>query len=261
MKQTIQVVEERRNAILEAVISAGNVSVDQLAAGLGVSRMTVHRDIDALAMRGLVRKERGGATAESSLLFESNFHFRRHQETGAKRTLAEAAARLVVPGQVILIDDSSTTLQMADWLRDVQSLTVISNSLPLTVALADCPNINLIGVGGRYSRTFHAFFGLGCEMAISELRADIAFLSSSAVSGLTAYHQHEEVIRAKRAMMASSEQKVLLVDHTKFGRTALHKFSELSEFDHILIDHAVEERTWKVLQSKHLPIQVVDPQI
>ena len=84
-------VEVRRQAIMKAVQQAGNKSVDEIASMLGISKMTVHRDLDALSTKGLVRKERGRAVAGNSLLFESNFQFRLSQNVDIKAKIAKSA--------------------------------------------------------------------------------------------------------------------------------------------------------------------------
>ena len=174
-----------------------------------------------------------------------------------KKALATAATKLVSPGDVIILDDSTTTLQMAEMLLQVQPLTIISNSLRIMEMFSKSASTNLICVGGVFNRVFQAFFGLTCESAISDLRADIAFLSSSAVSGLVAYHQHEEVIRAKRAMMNVSENKVLLIDSSKFTRIALNKFSELREFDRIFTNKEIDQNIIENFKKNKIPIEVV----
>lgn len=250
-------VEVRRQAIMKAVQQAGNKSVDEIASMLSISKMTAHRDIDALSKKGLVRKERGRAVAGNSLLFESNFQFRLNQNIEIKMKIAEAAARLVVPGKVIIIDDSTTTMHIVKNIIDIPSLTIITNSLSIINSVSHIKTIKLIGIGGNFDRNFQAFLGLDCERAIMEHRADIAFLSSSSVTGLTAYHQNEDVIRAKRAMMRSAEKTVFLSDHTKFSRNALTKFCDLNQFEHVFVDRNIPESEKAFLMENDVNITLV----
>ena len=249
--------EERRQQILTIVQTQKTAQLDHLATELGVSRMTVHRDLDLLESRGLLRKERGGATAESSLLFESNFHYRRQTDEAAKKDLARAAAELIEPGNVIMLDDSTTTLMMCEHIKQIESVTVITNSFAVCADLRGAANVHLIVTGGNYSDTHQSFSGLACEQAISQLRSDWAFLSASSVIDNSLFHQDQEIVRVKRALMAASERKALLLTERKFKTRALTQFTELSEFDRILIDRKLDEATRQRLHQSGIDFDLV----
>src|SRR5690606_11305866 len=91
------------------------VELDEVAARFGVSKMTIHRDLDDLERAGVLRKVRGGATIDAGTQFESDFRFRERQEADVKLTLAQTAAELVEPGMTVMINDGS----MASVLGDV----------------------------------------------------------------------------------------------------------------------------------------------
>lgn len=249
--------EERRRAIVALVQNEKTVQVDVLAERLGVSRMTIHRDLDLLETRGLLRKDRGSATAESSLLFESNFHYRAQVELAEKRALARAARALIQPGNVVMLDDSTTTLAICDELETIEHVTVISNSLAVCERLRSRSNVQLILTGGNYSDTLQGFYGLICEHSLSQLRADWAFLSASAAIGTALYHQDQEVVRMKRALMAAAERPVLLLTANKFSTRALNHFADLSEFRRIFIDRRLDEATARRLRQAGIGFDLV----
>ncbi|PLU83447.1 DeoR family transcriptional regulator [Sinorhizobium medicae] len=254
--------DDRRQAIMDVLMEAGTASVEELSFRFGVSKMTVHRDLDDLEQAGLLRKVHGGASIQSSPQFESDFRYREKIATSEKRRLGEYAATLVEPGQSVIIDDSSTAGAIAGFLKDIRPLTVITNNLgvitdlsgvpirPLTVItnnlgvitdLSGVPGMNLIALGGHYSKRFNGFFGVVTEEALRSLRADVAFLSSSAVEGTAAFHQDQEVVQIKRQMVKSANRKYLLVDHGKFGRSALHFLMGLEAFDAVLTGSEVSD--------------------
>ncbi|MBE0529945.1 MAG: DeoR/GlpR transcriptional regulator [Rhodospirillales bacterium] len=247
----------RRQEIVAVVMREGSVQIDSLAERLDVSRMTVHRDLDLLEQQGLLRKERGMATAESSLLFESNFHYRIQVAAEDKQALAKAAAKLVEPGNVVMIDESTTTLPLADALSSMEALTVISNSLAVQEKVRDLPNIRMLAPGGLYNAKQKAFYGLICEHSFGKLRADWAFLSSSSVIGTSLYHQEPEVIRVKRAIMDSAERRVLLVTANKFSIRALNHYAELAEFDHVFIKGPIDEAIVNRLQQAGIHFETI----
>ncbi|OYX42592.1 MAG: DeoR family transcriptional regulator [Rhodobacterales bacterium 32-67-9] len=228
--------ENRRQQIIDLLIEQGTVGLDDLAARFGVSKMTIHRDLDDLEGAGMLRKVRGGASIETSLQFESDFRYRARRDTEAKRRLARAALEMVEPGMTVLVNDGTTASVLAEMLPEKRPLTVITNNLAAIEALTDAPGITLLALGGTYSRKFNGFFGIVTEEALGRLRADIAFLSTPAISGTVCYHMDQEVVRSKRGMIDGAARAVLLAERRKFGRTALHRLSDLGRFDTVITD-------------------------
>ncbi|QRM56037.1 DeoR/GlpR family DNA-binding transcription regulator [Sinorhizobium sp. BG8] len=226
--------EDRRQKIMDILLEAGSASIEDLANSFAVSKMTVHRDLDDLEQAGLLRKVHGGASIESSPQFESDFRYRERMAAAEKRAIARHAVSLIEPGQIIILDDSSTAGAMASLLTEVRPLTVITNNLSAITALSGVAGIQLIALGGAYSKKFNGFFGIVTDEALKSLRADIAFLSSSAIEGTQAFHQDQEVIQIKRQMIRSARRSYLLADHDKFSRQALHFLADLDLFEAVL---------------------------
>lgn len=226
--------ESRRQSILNQLMARGSVTIEALAAEFQVSKMTIHRDLEELEGAGLLRRIRGGATVEASANFESDFRYRQTLAAEEKARIAAFAIRFVEPGQTVLIDDGSTAGGVARHLGEMRPLTVITNNMTVMQAMAGQAGITLITLGGQYSERFHGFFGLLAEDALRGLRADVAFISSSSILGTSAYHQDQEVLQIKRLMIASATRKYLLVDHGKFGRSALYHLVTLDRFDGVV---------------------------
>ncbi|WP_412535215.1 DeoR/GlpR family DNA-binding transcription regulator [Mesorhizobium sp. BAC0120] len=228
--------EERRQAIIDLLLEKRAVDLDDLAARFAVSKMTIHRDLDDLEQGGLLRKVRGGATIEAGTQFESDFRIREKQDSAAKARMARAALELVEPGMTVMINDGSMAALLGVALQEKRPVTIITNNAAIIDQMKGEPGITVIALGGVFSTKFNAFFGIVTEAALSRLRADIAFISTPAVSGLKAFHMDDAVVRAKRAMMAAAGRSCLLVNHQRFGRSALHVLADLSEFDAIITD-------------------------
>lgn len=250
--------DSRRQGIMDFLMDAGTASVDDLASRFGVSRMTVHRDLDELEENGFLRKVRGGASIQPSGLFESDFRYRQKQATEEKQRLAAAAVAMIEPGQTVILDDGSTAGGIAGRLSGLRPLTVITNNLAVIEELSGVGGINLIALGGLYSKKFHGFFGLLAEDTLKSLRADVAFLSSSAIDGASAFHQDQEVVQTKRLMMAAAARKYLLVDHGKFGRTALHFLTDLKAFDAVFTGRELEPGLREALDAAGVSLTLVD---
>ncbi|WP_330457851.1 DeoR/GlpR family DNA-binding transcription regulator [Streptomyces sp. NBC_00820] len=228
----------RQAALAERVLAEGSATAADLAERFGVSLMTIHRDLDELERQGVVRKFRGGVTAQPSGVFESNVQYRLKSMLPQKAALAERALKSVEPGMAILLDDSTTALEIARRLRlgAITPLTVVTNFLEAVNLLAGRRGIRLMALGGDYDPLHSSFLGVSCVEAVQRLRVDVCFTSTSAVRGGYAYHQEQHIVSVKRAMLDSAERNVLLVDHTKLSRSALHQVAPLSRFDLLLVD-------------------------
>ena len=137
-----------------------------------------------------------------------------------------------------LLRTGSMAALLGASLTDKAPLTVITNNAAVIERLKDAPRVTLIALGGTYSAKFNGFFGVVTEDALSRLRADLAFISTPAVAGLRAFHMDDAAVRAKRAMISAADRAVLLVNHTRFGRSALHALADLTAFDAIITDAA-----------------------
>lgn len=226
--------EERKQAIMDLLVQSRAVDLDDLAGRFMVSKMTIHRDLDDLEQAGLLRKVRGGATIEAGSRFESDFRIRELQDADAKARMAGAALDLVEPGMSVMVNDGSMAAVLGARLTEKAPLSVITNNAAIIDALKDAPRMTLIALGGVFSAKFNGYFGVVTETALSRLRADIAFISTPAVAGLQAFHMDDAVVRTKQAMMVAAGRKVLLVNHQRFGRSALHVLADLAEFDTII---------------------------
>ncbi|MDR6666184.1 DeoR/GlpR family DNA-binding transcription regulator [Rhizobium sp. 1399] len=233
-RQTRQVA--RRRMIAEAVMSEGSMRIEDLTDRFGISLMTAHRDVDELVSRGIFRKTRGIVTAAATNLIESSDVYRSSRQSAEKKVIAEAAMQFVEPGQAIFFDDSTTVLQMASHLTSKVPITAITNSLTLMNALTGMHDVTLLALGGQYYNWCNAFMGRMTINEIRGLRADIAFISMSAINDGIVLHQSPETVDTKRAMFDCSVKRILLADHTKFERRALHSFAALDEFDVVIVD-------------------------
>ena len=222
--------DERRQEIVEVLVQEGSASVGDLSQRFGVSKMTIHRDLSDLETAGLLRKVRGAGIKASSQV-ESDFRYRERRALDEKRRIARAAAEFVDPGMSVMVDDGTTSQLLAPHLAERRPLTVITNNLPVIERLADKAGISLIALGGMYSRKFQGFFGIVTEENLSSLRAHVAFVSSSAFDGASAFHQDQEVVQVKRRMLRSAALRYLLVGHEMFGCTAPHFLADLDAFD------------------------------
>lgn len=247
----------RRQDIAEAVMAEGSLRIEDLAERFGISVMTAHRDIDELATRGLLRKTRGTVSAAPTSLVEASDLYRQARQSGEKSVIAAAAAGLIEPGQAVFLDDSTTVQHMVPFLPERTPLTVITNSLSLMGMLADTRDVTLLGLGGKHHGWCNAFMGRMTVHEIAQLRADAVFVSMPAVTDGMVFHQSAEMAETKRAMLDAARRRVLLADHTKFERRALHAVAGLDEFDAVVTDDRLPRAQVDALRGRDLDVHVV----
>ena len=251
--------ESRQRRITERVVSQGSCSPQELANEFGVSLMTIHRDLDNLERRGIVRKFHGGVTAQPSGVFESQLSYRMMTRSEEKRAIAQAALRYVDPGMSLLLDDSTTTLHMVPGFAERGPLHVATTFLEGLRRLADIAadsDLTIIGLGGLYDLPHDSFVGMQCIEQIQGIRADALFISTSAISMTHAFHQEERIVALKRAMLQAATKRYLLVDHTKLDRVALHQIAPLDEFDLIITDAAADPAVLAAWDTAGIPYEV-----
>ncbi|WP_236796703.1 DeoR/GlpR family DNA-binding transcription regulator [Amycolatopsis sp. GM8] len=246
-------VEQRRQDILSYVMEHGDVRIDQLTEQFGVSLMTMHRDLDELAERRLLRKLRGRVEAYPALTIETAKRFRETENVDVKETLAVAAQREITPGQTLFFDDSTTLFPLARKLIGPQ--VVITNSLEVARILGGADGIEVRLLGGRYT-DFDSCIGPDTLSALSRMRADVGFVSATAVAVGRLYHPDREYAELKTAALRVADYNVLVVDHSKFGRTATYAYGDVSDYDLVITD---EETPGDELAAMDTKVRLAKP--
>ena len=233
----------RRSEIAEFVKARGGARIDELANQFGVSIMTIHRDLDHLHAQGMLRKVRSGAEAPPSEAFERNVELRKALNLGEKQAVANAAfawAAARIDMQAIAVDDSTTALHVLPLLTSRMPLTVVTNFLPAINELSLEPKVRLNAIGGDFVPEFSSFVGPQSVRALDDMHYDVLFMSVPAVARGMCFHPSSPAADLKRAFMASAELRVLLLDHTKLTRRAIHRICDLTEFDAVVVDDGAD---------------------
>lgn len=249
-------VVQRQGQIAQYVLERGSANIKELAELFGVSLITAHRDLDELERQGFLRKLRGYVTAQPSGLFDSNVRYRLRTATAEKEALARFALTQIESGQSVMLDESTTSLAVARLLHRKAPLHVTTNFAMVLNELNDVKGVDLVSLGGEYLPFLAAFGGEVCQASLAAVRADVLFVSTSAISGCFALHQDERTMRGKRAMMESADRRILLVDHTKFGKTAFYRLASLKDFDLVVVDSGIEEKHLEELYGCSVPVGI-----
>jgi len=230
---------QRQGLILSRVREDGGVRVVDLARDLGVSDMTVRRDLELLHNQGLIEKVHGGATAvPGSALFEPGFAAKSSLQEPEKEAIADAAVALVAPGTAIGISAGTTTYALARRLIDVPGLTIVTNSVPVADVLhrAGRSDQTIILTGGVRTPS-DALVGPFAVAALRTIHLDQVFMGVHGMdvrSGFTTPNVLEA--DTDRALVAAGRRLVVVADSSKWGVIGISSIARLDEADTIVTD-------------------------
>ncbi|MFI6689342.1 DeoR/GlpR family DNA-binding transcription regulator [Streptomyces sp. NPDC050485] len=251
-------VEERRQLVLRQVTAEGEIRISDLAERLGVSLMTMHRDLDNLQERQLLRKRRGVASAFPTVTVESALRFREHANMELKEAMADELADQVTPGSTVLVDCGSTLFPLVRRLVDVEGLRLITNSLRVAYLL-NGSDVQVTLLGDRYYPDFESCAGPETLRQLERVRADIAFITATSISEGHLFHPIREYADNKAAYVRAAERAVLAVDHNKFGRTATYAYGDVSGYDLLVTDSAAPADEVRTIADLGVEIRTVSP--
>ncbi len=230
---------QRHENILGEIGVRGAVRVTELAAMLGVSDMTIRRDLDALADAGLLEKVHGGATARASRRTdEPGFEVKSLRNMNEKKAIAQAASKLVVPGTAIGLGAGTTTWQMASFLVDVENLIVVTNSMRVAEVFHQSPRFDrtVILTGGVRTPS-DALVGPVADLSLRTLHLDAVFMGAHGMSARAGFTSPNLVeAETNRAFVKASQHLVVLADHTKWDLMALSSFAAIDEANVVVTD-------------------------
>ncbi|OIJ68506.1 DeoR/GlpR family DNA-binding transcription regulator [Streptomyces mangrovisoli] len=257
--------EQRRALIVDEVRRRGGVRVNELTRKLGVSDMTVRRDLDALARQGVLEKVHGGAVpvVEAST-HEPGFEAKSGLELTAKEDIARAAAGLVKPGSAIALSGGTTTFALAHQLLDVADLTVVTNSVRVADVFHAAQRSSgprqggaTVVLTGGVRTPSDSLVGPVADQAIAALHFDLLFLGVHGISveaGLSTPNLAEA--ETNRRLVQSARQVVVVADHTKWGVVGLSSFAALEQVDALVTDAGLPADAREEI-AEHLPQLIV----
>lgn len=255
---------QRRAAITELVERDGAVRISELVEHLGVSDMTIRRDIDRLSSAGVIERVHGGAVSRHGerRSEEPGFAAKSLLQLAEKRAIARAALDLVEPGSAIGISAGTTTIELARRLTSVAGLTVVTNSVPAAQLLHEAagPGQTIILTGGVRTPS-DALVGPITVAALESLHVDLLFLGSHGVAptaGLTTPNLVEA--DTNRALLRAGLRVCVLADSTKWGVVGLSAFGRLDDVDVFITDSRLPDPARQTLTEHVGQLIVVEPE-
>ncbi len=231
----------RRARLQELVRDGGFRTAAELSEQLGVSEMTVRRDVRRLVAQGLLRSVHGGVSVVSEPSLNADFRLRAEQNSARKKAIARRAVEMIGADSVIAIDAGTTALEIARLIPASLRVSAVTHSLPVVNVLASRPHVELIDLGGVLHADTQSFAGPATLAALQYLRVHTLFLGAGAVRNGVMYSTNHYDAVTKRALMEVADEVVLVVDSSKLSRTAMVQVAKLDVVDMIVTDDGIDE--------------------
>ena len=244
--------QQRQSIILDEIRRLGALRVSDLVDMLGVSDMTVRRDLDTLARQGMLEKVHGGATAIADpSTSEPAFAEKSLRERAEKEAIAREAARLVRPGAAIGLSAGSTTWMLAHHLRGISDLTVVTNSIPVSDVFHESGHAGqTVVLTGGIRTPSNALVGPTAVGALRSLHLDTVFMGVYGMdehSGFTTPNLMEA--ETQQALVAAARRLVIVADHTKWGMIGIRTFARLTDAYALVTDDGLGEDARRSLRE------------
>ena len=249
---------ERQEKIVQILEERPRVTVEELAKQLGVTAMTIRRDLKYLESVQIVSRTFGGAVLKSKLTLELPRQEKEMQHQAEKERIGQAAAALVEEEQTVLLDSGTTAMAIAKELLKKKNLTIVTTDVLIAAFLVQNSSFAIYCTGDRVQNETGSCMGSRAIAFLKEIYADIAFVGASSLdvelgmSGPTF-----EKAELKKEIILSAEKVILVADSSKFNRRSINKICSLQDFSLIISDKGVDEETVQRLQEKGVALQLV----
>ncbi|MCU4745436.1 MULTISPECIES: DeoR/GlpR family DNA-binding transcription regulator [Streptomyces] len=243
--------DQRRELLIKLLRGHSVLSVHQLTELLGVSHMTVRRDIAALERQGRAVSVPGGVRIAGQLHHEPSFIDKSTMDQPAKLAIAARAGELLQDGTTVYLDAGTTCQALVPYIVRRQGMTVVTNDFTTANALMGNPDVEVIHTGGRIEHANRSTVGRLAAQTLTQLALDIAFVSTSSWDlqrGVTTPSSAK--VEVKQAAMASASRSVLLTGSAKYGTFGMYRVAALSEFESIVTDEGLSPAARETLRAQ-----------
>lgn len=249
--------EQRRRKILDIIEQEGQITVQDLVKRFSMSAVTVRSDLDALSATGAIVRSHGGAVRQLEPSRDYPLGVKASLRRAEKTQISQAAADLIKPGEVILLDSGTTTAGIASQIkaRGIEGLTVITDAINIVTELVDAPGVSVICIGGLLRPVSHSFVGPQAEAMLKDLHADHLFL---AVDGfdLEAGPTTPDVLEAQlnSVMMSVSKEITVVADFSKLGRRSVCRIGQIDQIHRLITDKKAPEDFVQALRARGIEV-------
>lgn len=240
---------QRQTDIVNVLREDERVSVKDLALRHSVAEMTIRRDLDYLEREGLVTRTHGGAATAGRLRFLQSA-FPHYHPSPEKTAIGKAAAALVGPGEIIMVDAGTTTLEVVRHLPKDPTITIATVSLCVAQELYGSP-LNVLLLGGFLHREFPGVYGPMTETNLRELRANTLFMGCDGADSQDGFYMADmHISRVEQAMIKVADRVVVVTESTKFGRRAFTRYAEPHDIHTLITDDRISKQDKNNLEDR-----------
>ena len=232
----------RRKLILDTLRKTGSIIAKDLSAQLNISEDTIRRDLRELAAEGLLQRVHGGALPSSPAM--GNFAARLNVATDEKKSIGRAAAAMIRPGQVVILDGGTTAVQIARHLSQELRATVVTHSPTIAVELVEHPSVEVILIGGKLFKHSVVAVGAPAIESIGRIHADTYFMGVTGIhaeAGVTTGDFEEAHV--KRALSASAAETIVLASSEKINAVSPYVIAPISSITGMIVSDHVKSKT------------------
>jgi DeoR family transcriptional regulator of aga operon len=250
-------VEERRRRILDLVEKEERATVAQLVERFGVSAVTIRLDLDALSRAGALVRSHGGAVRRADGLADLPIGVKQVLHQAEKARIGQRAAEMVGPGEILILDSGTTTVEVARSIRllGVKPLTVITNALNVASELASLPECRIVMLGGILRPTSLSLVGPQAEQTLKDLNADRLFMGVDGLDpavGLTTPDVLEAQLNGM--MIRVSREVVVVADSSKLNRRSLSLIAKVESVHRVVTDEHADAETVRALRERGVDV-------
>ena len=253
--------DERRFRISELLSRQRTVSASELRDLLGVTTATIRRDLADLERKGLLVRSHGGAVSKSPTTnFQPSYETLGRSNREEKQAIAAEAAKLILDGDTIFLEGSTTVSEITTRLQHCNRLTVVTNSPQILCQLQRYPDVTVMCTGGDLQRDIFYLSGVWAQRSLSEIRVDKAFMGVSAIDptyGISTASHAEATI--KKLIIKSAKIRIGLADHSKFGKQGFAYVGPVTEMTTLITDHQTFTADVQALKESGVEVVVAGP--
>lgn len=240
----------RKQKVKDIVLERKSATVTELAQMFSVTDETIRRDLRSLEKEGVLMRSYGGAFIQSGVENLIDSSIRSTVYINEKSFIAKKCKQTIQNGDVIFLDNSTTTFFIAKAIQDMR-LTLVTNSLPIINLLSTKDDIHLIAIGGFFSKKESAFYGSKAQKALEEYYVDKAFFSCRSLSldhGVT--DSNDDWAQMRKTIIERSKERYIVADYTKFNQTSFINICDFDRLDAIFTDRPLSSE-WHEAMSKY----------
>lgn len=253
-------IDSRRTKILELLAKNGEMKLGSIARDMGVSSMTLRRDIWYMQEQQIVQLSSGGRVSlKEGTRLDADINNRKAQNHLEKMAIATLAATLVSDGESIGLDSSTSTLELTHFLQGKNNLTVVTNNLLIPPILATNSTTQIFCAGGEVRTSALSTVGEFAVKTIREFSYEKIFISANAFdanSGLSDTSTQE--IETKRAFIENAQQVIVLIDSSKLGKNALQRCCETDKVNILVTDSNASNEQLNAFREKGITVMVAN---